>query len=168
MEEYGNDAVSHLRKLSPKHLRFLECVAAGFSQADAYRRAFRPKRLLTPKEAATRASRIALNPLIQQRLHELQGKSDRETLLSFNRRLAILAGIAQSFLSKPVDRIRAIEVYSKLAGDQPAEREELTVRNAGGEAFTVAARGPTKAEKIAAMTAQLNARNARAAGVTHP
>ena len=86
-----------------------------------------------------------------------------QTLLSFNQRLAILAGIAKSKVTKQGDRVRAVEVYSKLAGDQPPEREELTVKNAQGEAFTVTARGPTKLEKIAALAAQ---RKARAQPVT--
>jgi hypothetical protein len=144
-------------------LKFIECVSAGFSQADAYRRAFKPKPTLGAWEVGIRASRIAANPLVQQKLLELQGRSDRETLLSFNQRLAILAGIVQSKVTKQEARIRAIEAYNRMAGDQAPERQEVTVRNAGGEAFTVTARGPTKLEKIAALAAQ---RKARAQPVT--
>ena len=156
--ECSNGVVTLHRKLSPKHLKFIECVSAGFSQADAYRRAFKPKPTLGAWEVGIRASRIAANPLVQQKLLELQGRSDRETLLSFNQRLAILAGIAKSKVTKQGDRVRAVEVYSKLAGDEPVSREELTVKNATGETFTVTARGPTKAEKIAALAAQRKAR----------
>jgi chorismate mutase len=157
--EYSNDVVTLHRKLSPKHLKFIEYISAGFSQADAYRRAFKPKPTLGAWEVGIRASRIASNPLIQERLRELQGKSDRETLLSFNQRLAILAGIAKSKVTKQGDRVRAVEVYSKLAGDQAPERQEITVQNAPGEPFAITSRVATKAEKIAALAAQRKARN---------
>jgi len=114
------------KKLGPKHLKFIDLMAAGFSQADAYRKAFNAKKNRNAVSIAVSASRIAANPLIRVRLAELRGQSQRSTLLSLDQRLSILAGIARSTQTKQTDRIRSIEVYTKLAGDSAPERTEVT------------------------------------------
>ena len=114
------------RKLGPKHLKFIDLIASGFSQADAYRRAFQPGTKRSALSIAVSASHIASNPLIRARLAELRGQSQRSTLLSLDQRLSILAGIARSTVTKQTDRIRSIEVYTKIAGDSAPERTELT------------------------------------------
>ena len=114
------------RKLGPKHLKFIDLIASGFSQADAYRRVFQPHTKRSALSIAVSASHIAANPLIRERLAELRGQSQRSTLLSLDQRLSILAGIARSTVTKQTDRIRSIEVYTKIAGDSAPERQELT------------------------------------------
>ena len=126
---HGNNTVPITpakKPLTPKHLKFVDLMAAGFSQADAYRKAFNAKKHRTAISIAVSASHIAANPLIRARLAELRGQSQRSTLLSLDQRLSILAGIARSNVTKQGDRVRAIEVYTKIAGDSAPERTELT------------------------------------------
>ena len=129
---HGNNTVPITpakKPLTPKHLKFVDLMAAGFSQADAYRKAFNAKKHRTAISIAVSASHIAANPLIRARLAELRGQSQRSTLLSLDQRLSILAGIARSNVTKQGDRVRAIEVYTRIAGDSAPERTELTGKN---------------------------------------
>ena len=98
----------------------------GHNQAEAYRIAFRPARRRTCQDIATASCRIAANPLIKAKIAELSGKAETKTIMSFNQRLQILGGIMQSSTVKLTDKIRAIEVYNKMAGDNSPERMELS------------------------------------------
>lgn len=146
---------SELRPLTPKQRAFVDAVAAGCSQAEAYRRVFHPAKHRPIQDIANSAYRIALNPAVKARLAELLGKSDVKTLLTINQRLGILAGIAQGRAAKAADRIRSIEVYSKIAGDQAPDRIEVT--NAAGQTFNVGVRQLTRREKVAAALAAARA-----------
>ena len=141
------------RPLSTKHLKFCDAIAAGCSQAEAYRRVFRPAKRRTIQDITTAAWRIASNPLVKARISELLGKSEIKTLLTINQRLGILAGIAQGRMSKAADRIRSVEVYSKIAGDQAPERLEIT--NPAGQTFNVGVRQMTRREKVRAALVEL-------------
>ena len=150
------------KKLTPQQIKFIEQIMGGHSQADAYRIAYRPAKRRGTKDISVASCRIAAHPLIRAKLAELRGRSDKETLLSLNQRLQILAGIAQNLNTKQTDRIRAVEVYSKIAGDQAPDRQEVTIANAPGSAFTLNTRPATKAEKIAAMAVARVARASQA------
>lgn len=97
-------------------------IIAGKSNAAAYRLAYNPK--LAQREATDRAWRTLKLPWVRDRLEQLKAEATRKPLLSLNDRLAILAEIAQDKKSKQVDRTRAIDVYSKISGDQAPERHE--------------------------------------------
>ena len=83
-----------------------------------------------PNTAGVRwtAKRVHQNRAIKYRIREIQGRLEVKALLSLNDRLAILARDTQILGTTPamiIARTRAIEVYSRLSGDQPGERQEV-------------------------------------------
>jgi hypothetical protein len=138
LEDPGVDKLGRrkpVRKLTSKALRFCDLVASGHSQAGAFRIAYKhPK--MSADDAAERGWRITQQPGVKERIDELRKQSAAKTLLTLNDRLEILAEIAQSKTSKPSDKARAIEVYSRISGDQAPDRHEHTGPN--GEPIAVA------------------------------
>ena len=113
------------RGLTPRQSRFVELVVSGASNAHAYRCAYRkPVGLLSNRDAANGAYRVAKAPAVKAHLAEIQSRSQRAELLTINERLSLLAGIARDRHSKPMDRIRAIDVYTRIAGDGAPGRVE--------------------------------------------
>jgi hypothetical protein len=180
------------RALTPRQSRFVELVVSGASNADAYRCAYRkPVRRLSNRDAANGAYRVAKAPAVKTRLAELRSRSERTELLTINARLSLLAKIARDRHGKPMDRIRSIAIYTRIAGDGAPGRVEtcgpvgsLAVSELQGENLsmeekierlqaakradqgtTTATREPTKMEKIAAMAAARKARVAAEGGL---
>lgn len=123
------------RRLTSKALRFCDLVASGHSQAGAYRIAYKhPK--LSAEDAAEKGWRVTQQIGVKDRIEHLRSESKAKTLLTLNDRLEILAEIAQAKTSKPSDKARAIEVYSRISGDQAPDRHEHTGPN--GEPIAVA------------------------------
>ena len=180
------------RGLTPRQSRFVELVVSGASNADAYRCAYRkPVGRLSNRDAANGAYRVAKTPAVQARLAELRSRSERTELLTINARLSLLAKIARDRHGKPMDRLRSIAIYTRIAGDGAPGRVEtcgpvgsLAVSELQGENLgmeekierlqaakradqgtTTATREPTKMEKIAAMAAARKARVAAEGGL---
>lgn len=108
---------------------FCILVDQGIPAADAFRRAYvHPD--WTAASCAHQAHKMMRRPCVVARLAELKqarlGKSERGTLLSLNDRLLIASRIAKSKDSGPLVKLRALEVYTKLAGDAAPDRLELT------------------------------------------
>lgn len=123
------------RRLTSKALRFCDLVASGHSQAGAYRIAYKhPK--MSAEDAAEKGWRVTQQIGVKDRIEALRSESKAKTLLTLNDRLEILAEIAQAKTSKPSDKARAIEVYSRISGDQAPDRHEHTGPN--GEPIAVA------------------------------
>lgn len=123
------------RRLTSKALRFCDLVASGHSQAGAYRIAYKhPK--MSAEDAAEKGWRVTQQIGVKERIEQLRSESKAKTLLTLNDRLEILADIAQAKTSKPSDKARAIEVYSRISGDQAPDRHEHTGPN--GEPIAVA------------------------------
>lgn len=119
------------RGLTPRQSRFVELAVSGLSNADAYRRVYRKLAgRLSSRDAANGAYRVTKAPAVRTRIAEIQNRSKRAELLSVNERLSLLARIVSSPYSKPMDRIRAIVVYTRIAGDGGQERKEVTVKPA--------------------------------------
>lgn len=103
-------------QLTRNVLQFIELVLGGCGKAEAYRIAFGHPKMITA-EAGDRAWKVLIRPIVKWELARLQLKADKKTLLTLNERQAMLAGIIQDEKTRPADRIKAIEVYSKLGGD---------------------------------------------------
>ncbi len=128
LEDAGVDKLGRrkpIRKLTSKALRFCDLVASGHSQAGAFRIAYKhPK--MSAEDAAERGWRVTQQAGVKERIEDLRSQSKAKTLLTLNDRLEILADIAQSKTSRPADKSRAIEVYSKISGDEAPQRHEHT------------------------------------------
>lgn len=134
--------------LTPRGLRFAVLVGGGASQADAYRLAF-DRQGLSAQDSAHRGFKISKQPAVAAKIAELVGRSEVKTLLTLNDRLAILAKHAQHTPKTSADRqasVRAIDVYSKIAGDGLGENVNVKA------AVEVSAPGGGPVEIVAALT----------------
>ena len=143
--------------LTPRGAAFAEMVAGGMSQSDAYRRAYKKPRL-EPQAAAHAGCKVAQREGVKARIAEIRGETKVRILLTLNERLEILAEIAQTKSASKNERTRAIEVYSKIAGDGGPERIELTGRAGGPVQTEDTVRTLTLIEKVERLEAARKAR----------
>lgn len=126
------------RPANARQSAFAKLRVEGLTHAEAYRAIYNPS--ARQKSASEAGCRLEAMPAVKAEMNRLREKSARKTLLSLNDRLSILADIAQSDGSTPAARnakARAIEVYSRISGDQAPDRHEHT--GPGGAAIPVAA-----------------------------
>lgn len=119
----GGEAGKRAKGLSLRQLYFCDLVVAGHSYASAYRIAYK-KPKASPEDAGEHGWRVTQGLGVKSRIEELRKLSGHKALLTLNDRLEILAEIAQSKTSKPTDKTRAIEVYSRISGDEAPQRHE--------------------------------------------
>lgn len=76
-------------------------------------------------DAANNGYRVAQRPAVRERLAKLKAQAAKNQLLSYNKRLELLAENALIESRTPAERnaqTRAIEVYTRIAGDGAPER----------------------------------------------
>lgn len=141
LEEPKGEKSPRLPKHSPRVIRFCELVVSGHTHAGAYRIAYK-KPKIDPQDAAERGWRVTQQPGVKDRISHLREKSGAKTLLTLNDRLGILARDAQTggdSASEKNARARAIEVYSKISGDNAPEAHVHTHTGPDGGPIPVAA-----------------------------
>lgn len=129
-----------MKKLTVKQERFAELIIAGETQSAAYRTAYRSK--ASDKAVAVEASRLAGNPAVAARIAELQAQAAKEAVWTLESRLADLAALARDSATSPSERIRAIEVYTKLAGDGAANKVDVSGAAGSGVILAIRWEGP--------------------------
>ena len=82
------------KPLTPKQEAFATGVAAGLSQAEAYRQAFPQSRKWTDKTVHEKASRLAAEDKVQARIQELRGKAAEANEVTIERIVAEVVKIA--------------------------------------------------------------------------
>lgn len=82
------------KPLTPKQEAFATGVAAGLSQAEAYRQAFPQSRKWTDKTVHEKASRLAADDKVQARIQELRGKAAEANEVTIERIVAEVVKIA--------------------------------------------------------------------------
>lgn len=155
-----NDKKVPFRRCNAKEELFARAVANGASQVEAFRQ-FWQKDELTNQVAAHRAHHIAKRPQVVARIAQIRKAATKVVLLSLTNRLGILSEIANDKKgAKKADRIRAVEVYTKISGDAAPERLELS--GPEGEAIQVDSTlvNLTVEEKVAMIKAATAARTA--------
>lgn len=138
MPKVINKPANGPKPANPRQSAFAKLRIEGLTHAEAYRAIYNPS--ARQKSASEMGCRLEALPAVKAEMDRLREKSARKTLLSLNDRLSILADIAQSDGSTPAARnakARAIEVYSRISGDQAPDRHEHT--GPGGAAIPVAA-----------------------------
>lgn len=123
--------------LTNRQRRFVELVISGSTNGEAYRRAYKKPKILN-EDAKEHGYRVANRPAVKSELDRLRGLSDRKKLLTLNDRLEILADIAQDTAALRNDRTRAIDVYSKIAGDNAPQRIDVSVAGKDGSPIQIA------------------------------
>lgn len=100
-------------KLTPQHERFAQEVAAGKSQADAYRIAYPRSGKWKPSSVWESASRLTVK--VSARIEELRAELAAQSLWSREQSVKVLAEIALR-AEKDADRVRAVTELNRMHG----------------------------------------------------
>ena len=145
--------------MTAKQIAFADLVVGGTNMAQAYRKAYAKPAAYKDTEASNQGYRIARIPRVATYIAALRARSQGHALLSLNDRLALLAGDARHPARSAADRnarARTLEVYSKIAGDQPPERHEISGPQ-GAPIQQQQVTGVPVRQRLAALTAALEA-----------
>lgn len=107
------------KKLTARQSFFVRLVGDGKSHSEAYRVAY-CKPLLKAPAASVGAYRIASQPNVRAHLDAIH-LDPPAALLTLQQRLEIIAGIIVSPNATRYERMRAAELYTKIAGDGAPE-----------------------------------------------
>ncbi len=116
--------------LTPEATEFVRLYISTGAGADSYRTAYNRPELET-QEASNRAFRLLRQAPVKRLVKEAQRATTKKLVISLNERLGLLAEIAQDRKARNSDRIRAVEVYGKTAGDEAPQKIELTGADGG-------------------------------------
>ena len=107
-----------MSKLTPKQEKFCRAIADGFSQSDAYRKAYDCKKS-TPKTVQEKASVMMRQDKVKARVAELRRKLEEKDLWKREDSVRTLIEIIQKdFEAKAADKIRAVAELNKMHGWQ--------------------------------------------------
>ena len=101
--------------LTAKQENFAQCIADGFTQTEAYRRAYDCDNM-DDKTICNEGYKLTNNREITARIQQLREQLAERLLFPRIERLEILKGIAKGG-ERDGDRINAIKVFSEFIGD---------------------------------------------------
>ena len=99
--------------LTPKQDKFARCVAAGMTQADAYRSAYKTDKMLDDT-IYNEAYKLMQDPEIATRVKELRDTLDDEAIMSARERALKLSEMARG--ADPDTALKAMEMLNKMTG----------------------------------------------------
>lgn len=108
----------------PRHEAFCQLVADGATFCDAYAEVYD----CSPSTARREAYRVSRLPLVRARVDALKWQNAEVKALSRERKLQILAKIAENTLEDPRARIAAIAESNKMTGDAKDQNGPLEVK----------------------------------------
>ena len=103
--------------LSPKQLAYANYVLSGKTQANAYILAYEKPSDYNLQNARSAGQKLYNSKTIQSYLRLQTKKAEKKAGLSLAERFQILANIAIDENNSPDTRIRCIDVYNKMTGD---------------------------------------------------
>lgn len=106
--------------------RYAQNLLQGMSQRDAYRDAFPSSQKWKDTTVDAKASALASQPEIQDRLQELKDAAANDAIINRQERMIILSNIATDVEMHPKQRMQAIDILNKMDGDY-VKRVEATV-----------------------------------------
>ena len=102
--------------LTAKQELFVQKIAEGMNQADAYRSAYDTKRM-SDNAIYREASLLLDNPKVTQRLKELRDQLANESIMSAQKRMEWLTSIVNATGESTGDRLKAIDILNKMSGE---------------------------------------------------
>lgn len=99
-----------------RHEKFAQCMAKGMSQRKAYRAAFPSSETWKDETVDSKASVLAKNGKVLERLEELAKESSSQAIMSVIERKEWLSGIVRNEYEKTQDRIKAIDTLNRMDG----------------------------------------------------
>ena len=102
--------------LTAKQEAFVQNILQGMSQADAYRSAYNTKKM-TDKSVWEKASELASNVKVTERLKELREKLADEKIMTAQERLQWLTELIKSQDASNSDKLKALDIMNKMDGE---------------------------------------------------
>ena len=129
--------------------QFAQRVASGETATSAYRAIYHA----AAKSAEAHGCRLVRNGKVSARVAELQGEAAKACVMTLTQRRELLARFAQSSAERTGDRIRALELDAKLAGELKGDSVTVnaTAVSGSGYVMTDADRARIMAKKQAAI-----------------
>lgn len=114
------------RMLTDKQERFAQCIALeGMNQSDAYRESYNAENM-TDKSIWEKASELASNVKVRERIFELKDKVISPLIMDAKERKELLSMFARNTEEKTEVRIKSIDTLNKMDGEY-VQKIEATV-----------------------------------------
>lgn len=101
---------------NPRHEQFAQCIAQGMSQRKAYHVAFPKSQDWKDETVDSKASVLAKNDKVLERLKELADKSTSEAVMTATQRKEWLSQVIRSGAEKTMDKLKAVDILNKMDG----------------------------------------------------
>ena len=117
---------------NPRWEQFAQRVASGESASVAYRALYKA----ALKSAEAHGCRLVRSGKVSARVAELQVEAAKACVMTLTQRRELLARFAQSDNERTADRIRALELDAKLAGELKGDSMTVTATAVSGHVIT--------------------------------
>lgn len=102
--------------LTAKQEKFVQCIIAGMSQADAYRSAYSVKNM-SDNAIYREASLMVDSPKISQRINELRAEMAKSSIMTAQERLEWLTSVIKSEYESTSDKLKASDQMNRMQGE---------------------------------------------------
>ena len=102
--------------LTAKQEKFVQNLLEGMTQADAYRTAYNTNKM-TDKSVWEKASELASNVKVAERLKELRDKLANENIMSAQKRMEWLTQLIKNAEASNTDKLKALDILNKMDGE---------------------------------------------------
>lgn len=114
--------------LTPKQEKYVQNLLQGMSQRDAFKGAYNAKNM-SDKTIDNKASKLFKQTEIRARYEELLAELKKMAVMSAYEKRVLLRNMAFNPQNSSADRIRAIDVDNKMAGEYTTKIEgELNIK----------------------------------------
>lgn len=100
-----------------RHEKFAQGIASGMSQRNAYRAAFPNSKRWKDETVDSKASVLAKNDKVLERLRELAEKSASEAIMNAKQRKEWLTSIIKSGEEETKDKLKACDILNRMEGE---------------------------------------------------
>lgn len=101
--------------LTGKQERFVQGILGGLSQSDAYRAAY-DTRNMRRETIWTKASQLARQEEVRQRIMELRQRIANDTIMSTRERMEWLTALIRGDGPGNADKLKALDIMNKMDG----------------------------------------------------
>ena len=100
-----------------RHEKFAQCLASGMSQRNAYRAAFPNSKRWKDETVDSKASVLAKQEKVLERLRELAEQSASEAIMTARQRKEWLTKIVLSECEETKDKLKAVDILNRMEGE---------------------------------------------------
>lgn len=102
--------------LTAKQEKFAQGIIEGLSQSDAYRAAYNTKKM-TQKSVWEKASELANDVKVAERVQELRDQIASKSIMSAQERLEWLTGLINDNETDINAKLKAVDIMNKMQGE---------------------------------------------------